>query len=73
VYAARELRENRDHYYGSAATDVAWTSRLNEARLALVHRVIREAREGRASAWISPEMIEPATDIVHRGDPRSPS
>jgi len=57
VQAARELRENADHYYGSAATGDAWTKALDEHQLAVVRACIEDALAGRESTWISAEDV----------------
>jgi hypothetical protein len=44
VYAARELREHADHYYGSAATGDAWKELLTAEELETVLAVFDAAR-----------------------------
>jgi hypothetical protein len=44
VYAARELREHADHYYGSAATGDAWKELLTAEVLETVLAVFDAAR-----------------------------
>jgi hypothetical protein len=53
VQAARDLRENADHYYGSATAGEAWTQLLTDKQLVAVRAIIRDAREERESEWLS--------------------
>jgi hypothetical protein len=65
VYAARELREHADWYYGSAHGD-AWQELLTEDELDTVLKILGEARS-RASAAV------PSPNPGHAGDGGTPA